>query len=271
MAPFCVLCQRDASMSAPEHVSRYSESSYWDSRFKGEAEYEWFRGYEAFRHLVERELKPDDRVLVLGAGNSRLSEDLWRLSNIQHVESTDLSTTVVERMQADAVARGLPSTLHWSVADMRQLPYPSDTFDAVVEKGTLDCLLTVVRDPWNLPDDVKTTCRQTLQEAHRVLKPDGCFLSITFSAPHFRRRLLRDGHFTWRVEHASFGNEWKYHFYSCRKGMKAVDDSEPDELEASRVPWTGESLNHDCMDQEDYLLQCALGDDEDETHIDAPN
>ena len=30
--------------------------------------------YDAFRHLVERECKPDDRVLVVGCGNSRMSE-----------------------------------------------------------------------------------------------------------------------------------------------------------------------------------------------------
>ena len=32
------------------------------------------RSYETFRHLVERECRPDDRVLVVGCGNSRMSE-----------------------------------------------------------------------------------------------------------------------------------------------------------------------------------------------------
>lgn len=245
----------------PEHVSRYSEAHYWDSRFEKEDAYEWFKGYEAFRHLVERHVQTSASVLVVGCGNSRLSEDLWRLSGIHHVESTDLSATVVERMRTDAEARGLPATLCWSVADMRQLPFAPEVFDCVIEKGALDCLLTVVRDPWNLPDDVKGTCRQVLQEAHRVLKPTGCLLSITFSAPHFRRRLLRDGAFTWRVEHDTFGTDWRYHFYCCRKGQKALNDVEPDELESSARPWTGEPLSHDFIDDEDYLLRCSVADD----------
>ena len=32
------------------------------------------RRYDTFRHLVERECKPDDRILVVGCGNSRMSE-----------------------------------------------------------------------------------------------------------------------------------------------------------------------------------------------------
>ena len=32
------------------------------------------RRYDTFRHLVERECKPEDRILVVGCGNSRMSE-----------------------------------------------------------------------------------------------------------------------------------------------------------------------------------------------------
>ena len=251
-----------AAAEPPAHVSRYAAAEYWDSRFEQEDEYEWFRGYEAFRHLVERQVQPHHRVLVLGCGNSALAEDLWRLSGVTAIESTDLSATVVERMRARALKQGLPPTLTWSVADMRSLPFVASSFDCVIEKGALDCLQVGVRDPWNLPDDVQQTCRQVLEEAHRVLRPGGCFLSVTFSAPHFRRPLLRDGPFTWRVAHDTFGGEWHYHLYTCVTGQKGADEVEPDERLADSQPWTGEPLTHEHMDEPDYLMRCGLDEEE---------
>ena len=260
--PGRLLCSQFGGMATaepPAHVSRYADAEYWDERFQEEESYEWFRGYDSFRHLVERSVKPHHRVLILGCGNSALAEDLCRLSGVADIVSTDLSATVVERMRARAQQRGLPATLTWEVADMCSLPFESSSFDAVIEKGVLDCLHTVVRDPWNVPDEVKATCRQALEEAHRVLRPHGgCFISITFSAPHFRRPLLRDGPFTWRVAHDTFGGEWQYHSYTCATGQKGADEVEPDERLTDAHPWTGEPLTHEYMDEPDFLLRCGL-------------
>jgi len=93
-----------AASTLPAHNAGYLQRDYWEARFQTEAEYEWFKGcapqallsprertarpwpaqladdaargrrYEAFRHLVERECRPDDRILVVGCGNSRMSE-----------------------------------------------------------------------------------------------------------------------------------------------------------------------------------------------------
>ncbi len=158
---------------------------------------------------------------------------------------------------------------------MTSLPFPDASFDAVVEKGALDCLLTVVRDPWNVPADIAATVRRVLEESHRVLRPDGCFISITFSAPHFRRPLLNAGAFTWRVAHDTFGGDsWHYYFYTCRKGLKApnkVEEEETVEKVRSALLTTAcvrllphcaastqpiiEPLMHDFMDEPDFLMR----------------
>ena len=64
----------------PSSNSEYATAAYWDGRFKTETEYEWFKGYEAFRALAERHVSPSDRILVIGCGTSKLAEGARRWS-----------------------------------------------------------------------------------------------------------------------------------------------------------------------------------------------
>lgn len=53
----------------PEQNCRYREVQYWDRRYRGAAEsapYEWFGDFSSFRSLLDPELRPEDRILVLG-------------------------------------------------------------------------------------------------------------------------------------------------------------------------------------------------------------
>jgi SAM-dependent methyltransferase len=63
--------------------------------------------YSEFRHLVAPELRPADRILELGCGNSGLGSAL-AADGFQHVTCTDLSQVVVERMQRKAAAAASP-------------------------------------------------------------------------------------------------------------------------------------------------------------------
>lgn len=53
----------------PERNFEYCEVQYWDQRYRGAADsapYEWFGDFSSFRSLLEPELRPEDRILVLG-------------------------------------------------------------------------------------------------------------------------------------------------------------------------------------------------------------
>ena len=53
----------------PEKNCGYREVQYWDHRYQGAADsapYEWFGDFSSFRDLLEPELRPLDRILVLG-------------------------------------------------------------------------------------------------------------------------------------------------------------------------------------------------------------
>ncbi|XP_059778041.1 EEF1A lysine methyltransferase 4 isoform X2 [Balaenoptera ricei] len=136
----------------PEKNYEYREVQYWDQRYRGAADsppYEWFGDFSSFRDLLEPELRPEDRILVLGCGNSALSYELF-LGGFPDVTSVDYSSVVVAAMR-DRYAH-VPK-LRWETMDVRALGFPSGSFDVVLEKGTLDALLTGEQDPWNVSSE----------------------------------------------------------------------------------------------------------------------
>ena len=58
-------------------------------------------------------------------------------------------------------------------------------------------------DVWDAAGDAPqllAAARAVVDEAHRVLKPGGVYVCITFSQPHFRTQYLRQG--AWAAEGA---------------------------------------------------------------------
>lgn len=203
----------------PEKNCGYREVQYWDHRYQGAADsapYEWFGDFSSFRDLLEPELRPLDRILVLGCGNSALSYELF-LRGFPDVTSVDYSSVVVAAMRARYAH--VP-TLRWETMDVRALGFPSGSFDVVLEKGTLDALLTGEQDPWTVSSEGIHTVNQVLNEVSRVLVPTGRFISLTSAAPHFRTRHYAQAHYGWSLRHATYGNGFHFHFYLMQKGKE---------------------------------------------------
>ncbi|KAL6654811.1 hypothetical protein ACP70R_008276 [Stipagrostis hirtigluma subsp. patula] len=195
---------------APRAASGYLDPSYWDERFGKEEHYEWFKDFSHFRHLLAPLLSPSLSVLEVGCGNSRLAEELLREGVAGGITCVDLSPVAVQRMRDRLAAQGT-SGVEVVVADMLDLPFERETFDLVIEKGTMD------GDPWNPNPTTVNNVMKMLEGIHRVLKPEGVFVSITFGQPHFRRRFFEAPGFTWSVEYSTFGDGFHYFFYTLKK------------------------------------------------------
>lgn len=61
--------------------------------------------------------------------------------------------------------------LHWFHMDVRVMQPPGESFDVVIDKGTMDCVLCS-----KFPDE---HCTQMCDEVCRVLRPGGTFLVIS--------------------------------------------------------------------------------------------
>uniref|UniRef100_A0A7N2RDK6 Methyltransferase domain-containing protein n=1 Tax=Quercus lobata TaxID=97700 RepID=A0A7N2RDK6_QUELO len=155
------------------------------------------------------------KVLELGCGNSQLSEELYK-DGITEITCIDLSAVAVEKMQKRLALKGY-NEIKVLEADMLNLPFSNECFDVVIEKGTMDVLFVDSGDPWNPRPETVNKVMAMLEDAHRVLKPDGIFISISFGQPHFRRPLFDSPKFTWSVEWNTFGDAFHYFFYVLKK------------------------------------------------------
>lgn len=236
----------------PPSASAYLDPNYWNERFSSEEHYEWFKDYSHFRHLILAHIKPDFSVLELGCGNSQLSDQMYS-DGITKMTCIDLSSVAVQKMQERLTSKGY-AEIKVLEADMLDLPFTNECFDVVIEKGTMDVLFVDSGDPWNLEAATVSKVMAMLENIHRVLKPDGIFISITFGQPHFRRPFFQNTKFTWSMEWSTFGDGFHYFFYILRKGKRTSDDR--DSCEKLETPTS--CLLQDELEGEDFLFRTNI-------------
>ncbi|XP_014795320.1 PREDICTED: endothelin-converting enzyme 2-like, partial [Calidris pugnax] len=145
---------------------------------------------------------PDEPLPRAGCGNSALSHDLHE-RGYPDVTSVDFSPACIAAMRA-RYARC--PRLRWAVMDIRALAFPDAAFDVVLEKGTLDVFMAEETDPWHVSPRAAADMHRALAEVSRVLRPGGCFISITFAQPHFRKPHLAQEAFGWSLRHVPCGD-----------------------------------------------------------------
>ena len=117
------------------------------------------------REVIRRaELPQRARLLDLGAGTGDLAREALR----QHPDCRPTAADFTLEMMRIGQQRPDAPALDWAAADARCLPFPDETFNAVVS----GFLLRNVSD-----------LRQCLGELHRVLMPGGRFVSLDTNPP----------------------------------------------------------------------------------------
>eukprot|EP01018_Ginkgo_biloba_P032051 Gb_17789 [translate_table: standard] len=241
----------------PPSASAYLNPQYWNERFETEEHYEWFKDYSYFRHLVALHVRPTDTVLELGCGNSQMCEGLYK-DGITQITCIDLSPVAVEKMQKRLTVEGFHG-VKVVVSDMLNLPFESGSFDVIIEKGTMDVLLVDSGDPWNPNPETVSKVNAMLTGVHRVLTPEGVFISISFGQPHFRRPLFEAAGFTWSMEWSTFGDGFHYFFYTLKKGTRTLSFNR--ERKEEKFDGNASCLFQDHLDSEDFLFHTHLSDD----------
>ncbi|XP_059479153.1 EEF1A lysine methyltransferase 4-like [Neocloeon triangulifer] len=201
-------------MDLPPSNESYKDMNYWNERYKTEEKYDWFKTYKDFVHLLEEHVKKSDRILMLGCGNSCLSEQMFN-DGFKHIVNVDFSDIVLKKMRLK-----LPS-MEWLTMDIKHLAFIAGSFDVVIEKGTLDALL-VEEDVWHISEEGAEMMSQIVENVRHVLTPSGKFLSITFAQPHFRMPLIRKEF--WDVKYETFGDGFHYFFYVAKMKQEADED-----------------------------------------------
>lgn len=50
----------------PDDNSRYKDVDYWEERYKTEQSYDWLGTFSLFQHLLEKHVKKEESILILG-------------------------------------------------------------------------------------------------------------------------------------------------------------------------------------------------------------
>ena len=164
---------------------------YWDSFFsKRSKAFEWYGEYTDLCHVLHKYLKASSRVLMVGCGNSKLSEELYD-AGFQLIENIDISDVVIRQMTARNKLKR--PTMTYTKMDLLHTTYEDTRFDCVLDKGTLDAIFS------NTDDETVRNVEQMFTEIERVLKIAGRYICITLAQDHILKKLLEKFEFGWLV------------------------------------------------------------------------
>ncbi|XP_062306207.1 eEF1A lysine and N-terminal methyltransferase [Osmerus eperlanus] len=155
----------------PRTAEEFSSAEYWERFFKkrGEKAFEWYGDYNKLCGVLHKYIKPRDKVLVVGCGNSELSEQLYDVG-YRHLTNIDISETVVNHMNQRNVERRPDLTFHQ--VDATQTPYEDGSYQASLDKGTLDAMAS---------EEEGALAGRMLTEVGRVLAVGGRYVCVTLA------------------------------------------------------------------------------------------
>ncbi|XP_061439972.1 eEF1A lysine and N-terminal methyltransferase [Rhineura floridana] len=175
--PVLVAVTMEELQLLPRRVRDFASSDYWERFFRerGGRAFEWYREWKELRTLLGRYLRPRDSILVVGCGNSELSEQLYD-EGYQDIINVDISEVVVKQMKQRSAH--LRPKMTYMLMDVLQMNFPDERFQVVLDKGTLDALLT------DGEDTTLSRAERMFAEISRVLQFGGRYLCVSLAQAH---------------------------------------------------------------------------------------
>jgi len=169
--------------------SDYGSPQYWDDRYKeSEEPFDWYFGWDRLSREISDYYSPSDSVLVIGCGNLEMPGGMLE-AGFPRIVNTDISPTVIASMREKYA--GL-ARLEWLEMDATKMTGLRDgEFDLVIDKGTIDAFMCA-RGSAGLVADA-------MGEVHRVLRPAGRFVVVSFGGPSGRLPVMRRARLGWTV------------------------------------------------------------------------
>ncbi|XP_027724399.1 methyltransferase-like protein 13 [Vombatus ursinus] len=194
----------------PRSSKEFGSADYWEKFFqqRGKKAFEWYGSYLELCGVLHKYIKAKDKVLVVGCGNSELSEQLYDVG-YQDIVNIDISEVVIKQMKERNGSRR--PQMSFLQMDMTKMEFPDASFQVVLDKGTLDAVLT---------DEEEKTLEKVdrmLAEVGRVLQVGGRYLCISLAQAHILKKA---------VDH--FSREgWMVRVHQVTSSQNQSSDTEP--------------------------------------------
>ncbi|KAH8240559.1 hypothetical protein KR026_000152 [Drosophila bipectinata] len=167
----------------PKTREEFAQTDYWNEFFKkrGEKAFEWYGEYLELCDQIHKYIKPADKILMLGCGNSKLSMDMYD-SGFRDITNIDISPVAVKKM-VELNAKSRPD-MKFLQMDATAMTFTNESFSVALDKGTLDALFA---------DDAKETrlvVENYFKEILRTMRNGGRYVCISLLQEHILSFLL---------------------------------------------------------------------------------
>jgi len=177
--------EKEEGFSAESGVfgrSEYARKDFWDDRFKAsKGFFDWYLEYRELKPYFSNiyPIKKESAILMVGCGNSKLSEEMYE-DGYKNITNIDISSVVVENMKKYYGEKDMK--IECLEMDATKMTFEDKKFDVIIDKGTLDALLCGKNN-----DIVNSLVR----EMTRVLKLEGELFIISHGQPKARKELFK--------------------------------------------------------------------------------
>eukprot|EP00903_Cladosiphon_okamuranus_P013567 g12638.t1 len=178
-------------------TKKFGDPSFWEAQYSSRhasqeelTAFEWFLPYDGEgdgkgesglrEYLLPflESMHSCDRLLHVGCGTSdlgpKLAQEPSLLVDVMDADNSPSAIRIMEQRHANLENYGACE------ADVLNLDFPDGTFDAIVDKGTLDALLCSSVE----------AAREMVTEMHRVLRKGGAYVQVSAEDPEARLELL---------------------------------------------------------------------------------
>jgi len=107
----------------------------YQSKSAGGRNYSSWVDFTVEHYLGDR--RPVERVLSIGCGDGTLERHLAKLNTGQHIDGIDLSPKRIQLARDEALKCGQENTLHYSVCNVEDNPFPNASYDAIYFNSSL--------------------------------------------------------------------------------------------------------------------------------------
>jgi ubiquinone/menaquinone biosynthesis C-methylase UbiE len=200
-------------------MSQYSSKDYWEDRYDKESDpFEWFQNYYEIKDIIQRLIPKNNKVLHVGCGTSELGAQMHS-DGWTDIVNIDFSGTLIHKLQtryADKLG------LVFAEMNVEELPFATHSFDAIIDKACLDSVIC--------SDAASKHIDRMIYQMHRVLKPGGVFLMVSYGKSELRKKYLDRNELDWSVtveivaresdssSLVPFDDDMSFHYvYICKK------------------------------------------------------